>query len=118
MTEQPQHMTALDLANKIRLERAALHRHVRNAPDFETSCVELARILDGNPPTAVGGMFVSELLQWTVFRRGMHKQRWITDTLRQAGCSEHRRVRELTARQRTVIVDALTSVAYGREMAA
>lgn len=114
----PQHMIALDTANKRRLERSALRKHISDTANFEQSCIELAKVLVPNPPACVGGMRASEFLQWIVSRRGVAKQPFIRGVLDQAGVSEFVLVRNLTVRQRRALVDALTSVGYGREVAA
>ena len=116
----PQNMVALDLANERRRARSKLYHQIRDDGEFAASCIAIAELLADTPPLCVGGMRAEELLQWIYCHGGNQphrKRRLVAEALAAAGCSEFKLVRDLTPRQRTLIVDVLTSEAYGRQAA-
>ena len=101
-TEEPQHMTALQRANEVRLGRAALKREVAGEQDVARGRARLAALLE-DPPSALASLPIGEALLWP--RR--HGRRTVGRFLVVAGCREHKRVGELTERQRRAIAVAL-----------
>lgn len=110
---EPQHMTALALANATRKARSQLRHQVHGTKDFASSCHELAAILSEGAPACMRNMRVEEALGW-VWLHGRKPRRFVNEVLDQVGCSEWRPVGELTLRQRTVLVNVLRSHSLDR----
>jgi hypothetical protein len=98
---QPQHITALNNANRVRLKRAKDKRDIQSLPRPEAMAV-CADILE-SLPDHWGKATPLELLM-AVKRVGRF---YALSILRRAGVPEHRRLNELTARQRSVLADTL-----------
>lgn len=114
MTE-PQHMTALALANATRFARSALRRQVYGVRSFEGSCAELAEILAEGVPACMRSMRVEEALRWLYRNQGTRTlNQFIDDTLDIVGCTEFKPVGELTIRQRSMLVSVLRETAEER----
>lgn len=112
MTARPQHLQALDLANGVRYERAAIRVRVRAAgPDQGRRLVaELLEDEAGCESGAVSTMPALRLLSWPT-RLG---PKAALRMLRQVGVvSELRLVRDLTGRQRRSL--AATLRGHGEE---
>lgn len=102
MSDEPQHMQALERANRVRLARARLKRSIGQG---EVPVVEVIR----ECPWEAESMMLSELL--TSQRRwGRTRARKL---LQAVGLSENKRLGTLTPRQRAMLVGALG----GRETA-
>lgn len=86
----PQHMSALERANAVRLARAQLKR------DVKAGAVSIRDALDAD---CARRMRVLDLLAW---QRGWGPVR-AGKLLRRAGCSERLLVEQLTDRQRQVL---------------
>lgn len=108
--ERPQYMRALDRANKVRLERAALKR------DVKAGRKTVAQVLE-SPPECALNMTITDLL--------LAQPRWgrtrIVKLLRDVPVSEMKMVGQMTRRQRKATVLLLTdpklraTPAYRRE---
>ncbi len=102
MTE-PQHMTALATANARRLARAELRRQVSTPATFSASSGELAEILAAGVPECMASMRLEDALRWV--RRIPYYR--INEILDAVGCTEWKKVGDLTLRQRSVLVNEL-----------
>lgn len=105
MTERPQHLRALDLANKIRFERAAVRLWVKEPADSIVSRHRLADLIDpdGGLKDCLGSLPLEEFLLWGYklyprVRQGCYEL---------ADVSPARELRALTLRQRRIIANAL-----------
>lgn len=100
--EKPQHLAALESANRIRLARAALKRDIRTG---ETT---VAEVLLADIPDWLEGMAVGELVQ-AVRWIGPHKCRQVLTRMGDGRwpCSELKEVGYLTMRQRRHLAEAL-----------
>jgi hypothetical protein len=98
--DAPQHMLALERANRVRLARAALKRRVA-AGDVETADVILSC------PWEAESMSVSELLRSQKRWGGTRCRRF----LRSIGLAETKTIGSLTERQRLTLAALLTSKA-------
>lgn len=99
---QPQHMRALDEANRIRLARAALKRRLAEQPTRGAAC-EMCAELVADPPEVITSMTVIDLL--TACRRmGV---RAVEKVLGAAHVGERKPVGELTPAQRQRLIAAL-----------
>ena len=96
-----QRMEALELANRIRCERARVKRELRENPSLVLALV-------ADPPAFLGSMKVEKLLV-AVPRMGVVKARRMMVSAR---ISDAKTVGGLSPRQRTELVDLL--VAWGR----
>jgi hypothetical protein len=96
-TDRPQHLQALERANRVRLARASLKRSVaggdRSAAEVISEC-----------PWEAESMTLSELLR-SQPRWGRTRTRKLLGAL---GLSENKRLDTLTDRQRTVLVEKLS----------
>ena len=94
-----QHLRALELANRVRLARAALKRRIRAG---ELSAAEVIR----NCPWEAHSMSVSDVL--------MSQQRWGQDRCRRLllpiGVPENKTVGSLTERQRVALAERLAAM--------
>lgn len=100
MTAQPQHLEALEFANRIRLARAQMKRDIH---DGELAAVDVLR----DPPEHAVSMRVYDLL-CSQHRWGRARARRV---LLAAGVSEARRVGQLTDRQREAVAAMLDAKA-------
>ena len=99
----PQHLRALERANRIRLARAELKRRIGAG---KLTVAEVLR----DPPPEVGSMSISELL--------MSQRRWGRARCRRLlvslGVPENKRIGTLTDRQRGALHQLLVEKAAGR----
>lgn len=93
MTE-PQHMVALAKANEVRLAAAALKREIKNGELPIAAALEDERA----QPLQIGDLLAAQH-KW-----GSVRTRWLLEPLYIA---EHRRVRDLTERQRQLLITEL-----------
>lgn len=102
---EPQHVTALREANRVRLANAATLRSIEALPrpDAENRAAELLR----DPTPDVAALHVGRLLE-AIPRIGRVKARALLAATGTAPGREGRRIRELTERERNVIAGALT----------
>ena len=102
---EPQHVTALREANRVRLANAATLRSIEALPrpDAENRVAELLR----DPTPDVAALHVGRLLE-AIPRVGRVKARALLAATGTAPGREGRRIRELTERERNVVADALT----------
>lgn len=101
MNAQPQHMTALDNANRIRLGRAKIKRDLGELERDQGRIRAAQLILD--PPDVLENMTLTDLLT-AIHRVGLsHAKRW----LRELGASEARTIGHLTERQRALLAGIL-----------
>ena len=95
MTPQPQHLRALDQANRIRLARAAIKRKLATGADPTPYLLE--------PTEELANMTIMELLR--------SQQRWGRTRTRQflvpLAIAENRPLKRLTDRQRAAVAEAL-----------
>lgn len=112
MTE-PQHMTALGLANASRKARTAIRHQVYDTHRFEDSCAELAEVFATGTPACMAGMRVEEALRW-LYYHGRRSDRLINHVLDNVGCTEWKLVGDLTVRQRSVLVNVLRCLSTER----
>lgn len=96
MAVEPQHLRALERANRVRLARAALKRSVGAGE------VSVAEVIT-DPHWQVEGMSVSELL---MSQRGWGRAR-CRRVLLSLGVAENKRIGTLTERQRGALAGAL-----------
>lgn len=105
MSEQPQHMAALDRANEVRLARAELKRSIKAGATTAAEVIEPG----GRIPDCARSMTIGELLG--------SQERWgrvrVRKFLVRLEISESRAVGNLTSRQRRVLAEALARVAAG-----
>jgi hypothetical protein len=105
MTAAPQHMVALEGANRVRLGRAEMHRTVAALPR-PAGCLRIAEMLK-DPPALIETMAITDLLQW-IHRVGRSQARGILmHADRLAPIGENRQIRALTDRQRQALADHL-----------
>lgn len=97
-----QRMEALELANRIRIQRAQLKKDIRSG---EASIYELI----DNPPVWAGGMKVAHVL---CAMRGVAEVR-AQKLLTHAGVSDRKNLGGLSPRQRKALKQALRDVAEG-----
>ena len=107
----PQHLTALQKGNRIRLRRAADKREIKALPRMEAYGM-IADILE-HPPEYWEGGSPMELLM--AVRR--HGRFFSLTFLRKAGVPESRKVSELTERQRFALAGVLREGAAERRAA-
>lgn len=110
-TDKPQHIVALQAANRIRLKRAADKRDIAVLPRVEAYGL-IADILE-NPPTYWEGGSPMDLLM-AVKRHGRY---YSLSWLRHAAIPEARKIGELTERQRFGLA-AILRDSDGRRVAA
>lgn len=103
MTEQPQHLQAMGLANEVRHERHDIRAWVKEPADSYESSLRLAALLEGPVTPGLRNLAIGEFLRWG--RRSQPTRR--TCAIRFAGCTELRTIGALTERQRTIIARAL-----------
>lgn len=105
---EPQNMTALDRANRIRFARTALRRELEQLPQVEGR-VRVAKVI-ADPTDPFTGMRVFELLHF--IRRVGRKValKWI----RRLGISEMKTVGSLTERQRVELCGILLTCCHDR----
>jgi hypothetical protein len=98
---QPQHIVALNQANRIRLKRAKDRRDIQSLPRREAMgvCADILETLPDHWQSAT-----SMWLLQSVKRVGRF---YALSILRRAGIPETRRLCELTERQRGVLADVL-----------
>lgn len=96
-TERPQHLQALERANRVRLARASLKRAVAGG---DMSAAEVI----SECPWEAESMTLSELLR-SQPRWGRTRTRKLLSAL---GLSENKRLDTLTDRQRTLLVEKLS----------
>jgi hypothetical protein len=104
-----QRMTALATANANRSARAQLRRQVNDAGNFYVGCCELADVLAAGVPSCMLSMRLEEVLRWPRGRHGCSTDRFIDDVLDTVGCTEWKMLRDLSVRQRSVLVNVLRS---------
>lgn len=92
MSAQPQHMQALDQANRVRLERAVLKRAIGENDRA------LLRMLD-EPPECVMSASIMEMLK---AQRGWGRTRALK-LLDRCGLRESRKIEDMTTRQRQAV---------------
>lgn len=100
---RPQHMEALDLGNRIRTERAALRRWVKEPGESVESRERLAAVLDGPLPDCLRTLLLEDFLMWGWKLLPSRRKA----CFRLAGCSAVKTLGELTDRQRDVVAGAL-----------
>ena len=102
---EPQHVTALREANRVRLANAATLRSIASLPrpDAENRAADLLR----DPTPDVAALHVGRLLE-AIPRVGRAKARAILTLAGVTPGRRGRRIRELTERERNVIAAALT----------
>lgn len=100
--EAPQHLQALAVANRIRLERAHLLGGLGRRGSRKIPPERIAELLL-DPPEVLLGMRVDRLLART------ERYRWerVAKLLQQQRISETRLVRDLTERQRVALAERL-----------
>lgn len=112
-TTTPQHLSALTIANAIRLERAAYRRHLRQLPNGP-SAEALAELLEADElPRWITSAMIVDVLTWPTrwgLSRAKRALRKATGQLPYAGVSEHRRVGDLSDRERFAIAGQLRTV--------
>lgn len=98
-TQRPQHLQALESANEVRVQRAALKRQIASGE------ASVAEILDpaNDLPWVLGNMTVFELLMAQPY----WGRRRVLKFLAPVAIAEHRRVGTLTARERSNLALAL-----------
>lgn len=96
-SERPQHLRALERANRVRLARASLKRAVAGG---KTSASEVI----SDCPWEAESMTLSELLR-SQPRWGRTRTRKLLGSL---GLSENKRLDSLTERQRTLLIEKLS----------
>lgn len=111
MNAQPQHLAALQRANRVRYKRAEDKREIRSLPRLEAYGV-IADILE-HPPAHWEGGYPMDLLM-AVRRQGRY---FSLSFLRAAGVQECRTVGALTVRQRSALAGLLRSRAGERQAA-
>ncbi len=97
VAEKPQHLQALDRANVIRLERAAIKREIK------AGGVRVSDLLRDGPPVCLDSFLVESLLR-TIRRLGPRAAQRIMHTVPIGSAAT---VGKLTARQRRALADAL-----------
>lgn len=113
MSEQPQHLTALQLANRVRLRRAEVSQGIGAMPGGDGRNV-LAELLELDPPPWwLASAPIGDVLQWpkNVGRVLMLKALRHLDEAPGGTVGwrpyENRPVRDLTLRQRTALAKAI-----------
>lgn len=96
-----QSAAALNRANEIRFKRGAIKRELKSLPRPEAMAM-LADVLEQPPPCCVNATPFELLCAVRLVGR-YYALSW----LRRAGVPEHRRISELTERQRGVLADLL-----------
>jgi hypothetical protein len=99
--ERPQHLRHLDLANRVRLERARRKRRIAAQPTPVGTQIVSETI--GEPPDCMHTMTVLALLK-TIHRFGHSRA---VRVLWHAGVSESATLERLTARQRLALCEQL-----------
>ena len=100
---QAQHLTALQLANEVRVKRGAEHQRIKALPASDAQC-ELARLILDPPPYLTNAL-AAPVLTWP---KGVGYGKAVA-ALRWAGASESRTLAELSDRQRRVTAAVLMS---------
>lgn len=113
MTGQPQHLQALQLANRARFERAELRAWVKEPAETVESRERLAAILDGPLPDCLRTLMLEDFMRWG-WKLIPARRRAVC---RLAGCSDTRTLGQLTDRQRDVIARALRLSTFDLEQA-
>jgi hypothetical protein len=105
VSDQPQHLQALNLANQIRIERSTVRAWVKEPADKVVSRHRLADLIDpdGGLKDCLGSMSLEAFLMWgyriyPCVRRGCYEL---------ADANPNRELRKLTLRQRRIIANAL-----------
>lgn len=101
-----QALAALERANEIRLSNAAIRREIMALPR-EAAAERVAELLR-DPSGDIGAMYVGHLLR-ALPRFGPERSRRLITRAGLAPGREGRRLRELTARERSVIASLLVS---------
>ena len=98
----PQHMLALELANRTKLARTAFKRRLADQPDCK-SATRMCSELIAEPPEVLGSMQIGKLLR-ACRRIGTYRA---DKTLLAARVAEHRPLRALTPAERQRLIGAL-----------
>ena len=101
MTTLDQKMSALEKGNRRRIERAKLRREIANLPIPESRA--LTRDVLSRPSEGVAGMTIYHLL---ISCRGLGPGR-VTSILVRSGVHQHKRLNEMTERQRDRVLELL-----------
>lgn len=110
-TELPQHLAALQQANRVRLARAALHNKVAELGRYDGARRVAGLLLD--PPEDLGSLTIFDLLCW-IHRVGRAQARGILRSADPVGViRERKQVRDLTRRQREALAQFLHREYWG-----